>query len=462
MAEEHGAATGQHAVIGVAGDQHSAEHTNHPQAQWFATAGMGMFIHYGLPCVQGNADLSWGMVRNTIWDWQKMNRNKMVPVEYYKQAESFNPENYDPERWIAAAAKAGMRYAVLTTRHHDGYALWPSKYGELSTRTHMGGRDLVKPYIDACRKYGLKVGLYYSPPDWYFNREYTSFGFTLKLPVNPVRAWMKEQFGKDIDPEIFDESQPALDMNWQPTVIPQMPQEHKVRYAAYVRGQVMELLQSYGTIDLLWFDGTMGHDMEPAISLEEIRAIQPGIVVNPRLHGTADYDTPECEMPPARPKGWWEGCFIWNEGGWGYTRNATYKSLAWYLDLLAKHRSWEGNLLINCAPGPDGDMPPAYYERMGELTRWMQGNAQSVVDVQAGPGPDRSNVPVTVKGDMWYLHMKPGLLQAVLLEDRTPKSAVILDTGEAVPFHKGSQGTVYLALEQYQMRDQTQVIALQW
>lgn len=125
-------------------------------------------------------------MKNTPWDAGAKNKNKMTLNAYFALAEQFQPTNYHPERWLQAAKDAGFGYAVLTTRHHDGFALWPSAYGEFNTRTHLGGRDLVGEYVAACRKTGLKVGFYYSPPDWHFEREYRSWGYGTKgTPESP-------------------------------------------------------------------------------------------------------------------------------------------------------------------------------------------------------------------------------------------------------------------------------------
>jgi hypothetical protein len=127
---------------------------------WFHTAALGLFIHWG-PCSVGEVEIGWGMFKNVnppniYWP----------PEKYNALADRFNPQNYDPDKWMAAAARAGFRYAVLTVKHCDGYTLWPSNYGDFGTKQKMQGRDLVRPYVEACRKHGLKVGFYYCPADW--------------------------------------------------------------------------------------------------------------------------------------------------------------------------------------------------------------------------------------------------------------------------------------------------------
>jgi len=337
----------QHAVLGIQEERSRYERTTHPNAQWFGSAGLGLFIHWGISSVHGKIDLSWGMMANTPWDAGAENRNKTTPRDYFRLAERFRPDRYDPDRWLAPAAGAGFRYAVMTTRHHDGYAMWPSEHAEFGTGTHLGGRDLVQPYVQGCRRYGLKVGLYYSPPDWYWNRNYMSFNYgspalTAKYP-----------------------DRPDFDLDHQPATIPPKPAGWDEAYRDYVRAQVIELLTRYAPVDLLWFDGG-----PPVMTINDIRGYNPGIVVNPRMHGYGDFKTPECEMPAGPIDGWWELCETWPECSWGYETpgGESYRPLAWMLSRLKQVRRWGGNYLINVCPRPDGTLPDAYFERMAELT----------------------------------------------------------------------------------------------
>lgn len=162
-------ARAQHVAIGVNDEikKEKYERTQHPNAQWFGKAALGLFIHWGISSVHGGGDISWMMMANC---GSNSGKATLTPTDYYALADRFHPEKYDPDKWIHAAAEAGFTYAVLTTKHHDGYAMWPSAFGEIGVRKSLPGRDLVRPFVKACRKYGLKVGLYYSPPDWYYNR----------------------------------------------------------------------------------------------------------------------------------------------------------------------------------------------------------------------------------------------------------------------------------------------------
>ena len=347
----------QHSIIGnVSNQEMKFERTTHPGAQWYYNpVQLGLFIHYGISAVHGDLDISWGMMDNP--ERRAKGNGILTPREYWALAEKFNPDKYNPEDWLSAAKDAGFTYAVFTTRHHDGFSLWPSEVSDFSTKNYMGGRDLVREYVDACRKVGLKVGFYYSPPDWRFDQEYRSFmngSRTEKYPDRP---------NKDID------HQPIGDL-------PEMPVEHYDRYIAYMNAQVRELLTNYGQIDLLWFDGSV-NDISKAITIEEIRSMQPQIVVNDRLwgFGIGDYNSKfECHLPTEDPGMPWETCQIWHVGGgWSYVRNADkYRKLEITMNQYETCKKWGGNLLLNIAPRADGSVPEAYYTSVKEFGNWLK------------------------------------------------------------------------------------------
>lgn len=350
---DHKAASAEHEIIGATAVSGAFERTTHPDAQWFATAGLGVFFHWGIAATFGNTDLSWGMIEDFPWDVPTPGYHKVTPEEYYREGmKNFDPHSYDPRKWIAAAAEAGARYAVLTTKHHDGYTLWPSEDTEIGVGQSLGGRDLVAPFVEACREYGLKVGLYYSPPDWYYNRHYMSFNAKTMSPSKP--GPYKDFYLNPMD-------------KW-----PAMPPEHKKAYSEHIRKQTVELLTRYGKIDVIWFDGRgVDPDDPDPITVEEIRALQPGIVINPRMHGVGDFSTPECQIPETAPEGWWEVCHLINDHGWGYTVHP-YKSFEWIVETYRKIRSLGGNFLANAGPMPNGEMPAEYYERMKQLAEWRK------------------------------------------------------------------------------------------
>lgn len=337
------AADAQHGAIGVGG-RRSAETNHHPEAQWFGEQKLGLFVHWGISSVQGEVDLSWGMIKDKPWGGASI-----PPEQYWASAKDFQPDRYEPERYLEKVAAAGFEYAVLTTKHHDGYLMWPAEQSEFGTAIHMGGRDLVEPFIKACRNFGLKVGLYYSPPDWYFSRDYLLFDYQgLKLsgqePAEPVKG---------------------LGMSYEEKVSHASTPEFVAKRRDYIRSHIFELLKRWGRIDLLWFDGRGLPASEPAfMELDEIRERQPWIVVNDRLTGSGDYVTFECQNAEEVPDGWWEKCHLWNRGGWGYINHEKY----WdgediYRDFQHTYQAG-GNYLINAAPRPNGAMPDAFYREL--------------------------------------------------------------------------------------------------
>jgi alpha-L-fucosidase len=159
------AADAQAKTLGQA-SQRPVSANKHPDAQWFPDAGLGLFIHWGIGTVGDNGDISWGMLANKPWT-----DITVKPSIYFARAKDWKPDRMDYAKMLAQASAAGFTYAVMVTKHHDGLALWPSKFGDFGTRQFLDGRDFVKEYVAACRKHGLKVGLYYSPPDWWFDRQ---------------------------------------------------------------------------------------------------------------------------------------------------------------------------------------------------------------------------------------------------------------------------------------------------
>ena len=337
LAQQPDAVQDQHAAIGIP-QKAAAAPTNHAtDTQWYRQAGLGMFLHWGLSAVEAKHDLSWAMMANIDW-----NPDPLTPETYFKLADRFQPQRYEPERWLQAAKEAGFGYAVLTARHHDGYALWPSKYGDFSTRTHMRSRDLLRPYVEACRKVGLKVGFYYSPPDWHFNRHYMSFGYNSKGTAES----------------------PHLGTRHEPIQLRAKPAEFDAQYIQYLNGQITELLTNYGKIDLLWFDGSSGPQV---MAQTEIRRRQPGILINDRQHGAGDFTTQfEVGLPTKRPPGLWEHCFSM-VGNWGYSEPETWLPTPRLLVRLVRCRAWGGNVLANFAPRADGQMPPRYYQCLADI-----------------------------------------------------------------------------------------------
>lgn len=378
--------------------QKPAGTNRHPDARWFPDAGLGLFIHWGLASVGATGDLSWGMLANKPWKDQTV-----TPNTYYGWARQWRPERMDYDTMLGQAKDAGFTYAVMVTKHHDGFTLWPSKFGDLGTKQFLGGRDFVREFTDACRKHGLKVGLYYSPPDWWFDRQYRSF------------AW----------------SGPALDMDHQTVRLPKRPADHDAKRRTLVASHVTELLTEYGRIDQIWFDGGHGE-----ISNHEVRRLQPGIVLNRRNGGGGDYGDSEGKLPERRFTGWFETCeTCWPSTKWSYTEAAGWDTAPEVIEELVRLRAWGGNLLANLGPKGDGSVPEPALAAWAEMAEWMKHSRESVIGTGPGPFPESVNTPVTTAKGAAYLHFPPGFKDEVLWRNAPqPKKATLLRTGTAVTF----------------------------
>jgi alpha-L-fucosidase len=396
----------EHALIGV-GTGKSTSHTQNPEAQWYPDAGLGLFIHWGISSVKA-MNISWPMIPGRALakqriddpaerariirdeDWNLNGKKpEITPNQYWAMAKDFNPQNYDPDKWLKAAKDAGFTYAVLTTRHHEGFSLWPSAYDDFNTKTFMGGRDLVKDYVEACRKNGIKVGLYYSPPDWHFDRDYMNFLYHGAAKLNPEL--------------------PSLDADLKPRTTKHTKEEiaaHQAAYAKLVNGQIEELLTRYGKIDVLWFDGKPDAGTNKIISQERIRELQPGIVINPRLHGHGDFVTFERTLTATKlVSGWAEFCNTWTTA-WPHT-DQPFRAPGFVLGQLATSRSLGVNYLLGVGPMSSGEFCPAIYENMAKIRDWMKKNSVAVKLAKPLPGGETASVPATAMGSTRYLFALP-------------------------------------------------------
>jgi alpha-L-fucosidase len=412
----------EHAAIGVAASPDTFEHTTHPGAQWFPKAGLGLFLHWGIASVRA-INISWPMM-----DGRGKPGAQITPNQYWEQAQSFNPKKYDPDKWLRAARSAGFTYAVLTARHHEGFSMWPTKFGNFSTKNHMGGKDLVKPYVEACRRNGLKVGIYYSPPDWYFDRDYVNFSRREGATV-PLDADLKPRTG---------------------TPDPAKLAAHKAAYAAMVRGQIEELLTRYGKIDLLWFDGRPpGQQGDDIMPIARIRELQPAIVVNPRLHKHGDFKTYERKLTTDKvADSWAEFCNTWTNY-WPHVADAPFRAPGFVLGQFVTARALRINYLLGVGPTSDGELVSGIYDNMGVVAGWMKRNGRAVRDALPLPASETGSVPATSAGRTRFLFALPKFKDKGMFEaDRvaptdeiltlkgagTPRAVKLLADGSALPY----------------------------
>jgi alpha-L-fucosidase len=433
----------EHGQIGNAATT-STLHSSHPDAQWFPDAGLGLFLHWGISSVSA-MNISWPMIpgrplakvriksRDEIdrivrdMDYQLDGKKPVItPLDYWKMAADFNPGNYQPEVWMKKVKAAGFTYVVLTTKHHEGFALWPSAFGNFSTRNFMNSRDLLKDYVEAARKVGLKVGFYYSGPDWYFDQDYMNFLYFRVRKMNPEFP----ELGPDLKPRTGKHGVDEL-------------KRHQAEYAKLVKGQVEELLAGYGKIDLLWFDGKPPiPGGEKVITQERIRELQPGIVINPRMHGEGDFVTFERTLPgnpELGPSQWGEFCNPWN-GAWPYVKQP-YKDLNLVLTDLVRCRALGINYLLGIGPMADGNLAPEAYENMEKLGQWMRKNGEAIHATRRLDPKEEASLPAAAKGNVRYLYLVPR--EAAKAEplpitfkglSAKPESVVLLGDGKALDY----------------------------
>ncbi|MCX7799263.1 MAG: alpha-L-fucosidase [Fimbriimonadales bacterium] len=327
---------------------------------WWREAKFGMFIHWGVYAVP--ADGEW-----------HLNSHRMQVADYEKYAPRFNPVRYDAERWVRLAKAAGMRYIVITSKHHDGFALWPTKQSDWSIagRTPFR-RDPLKELAEACRKHGITLGFYHSIMDWH-HPDY--------LPRRPWETQTRPAAGADLD-----------------------------RYIDFMKAQLTELLTQYGRIGVLWFDGGWEHSADELRAKEVvamIRRLQPWILINDRINLPEDHATPEQHIPAgAMPGGrLWETCMTMNDN-WGYHRqDNNWKSTQDLVRKLCDIASKGGNFLLNVGPTELGEIPQPSVERLEQIGRWMRVNGAAIYGTTKSPlGRLPFEGRVTRKGRTLYVH----------------------------------------------------------
>jgi len=340
---------------------------------WWREARFGMFIHWGVYAIPAG---TWnGREIGNIGEWI-MNRGKIPVVDYMNMAKDFNPVKYDPEAWVLMAKNAGMKYIVITSKHHDGFALFKSDASKWNVVDHtVYGKDLLKPLAEACKKHGIKLGFYYSQAqDW----------------VNPggtaIRRLTKEGWPNP-DSVIIDAYTKEHNGHWD-------PRQEKKSFEEYIDGvavpQVKELLTNYGDLAVLWWDTPSGMTDDAATKLNSLLALQPQIITNDRLkrpNFPGDHKTPEQRIPNLKDLDGtdWETCMTMN-GTWGYkSYDKNYKSPQTLVRNLIDITSKGGNFLLNVGPTAEGEFPPESVQILEEIGKWMKTNSEAVYGTSASP-----------------------------------------------------------------------------
>jgi len=346
---------------------------------WFVHDRFGMFIHWGIYAAAARHE------------WVK-NKEEMDDARYARYFEHFDPDLYDPRAWARVAKDAGMKYAVITTKHHDGFCLWDSKYTDYKAPNTPAGRDLLRPWVEAYREAGLKIGFYHSLIDWHH-----------------------PQFPIDVNHPLRNRPDAA-----------EMNKSRDVRkYAEYLHNQTRELMTEFGKIDIVWFDfsypdrayrglpGKGRDDWQSEKLLKMVRELQPHIIVDNRLDLPAQYadvHTPE----QFQPREWvrvdgkpvvWETCQTFS-GSWGYYRDEyTWKSPEQLIQMLVNSVSCGGNLLMNVGPTARGTFDDRALAALGVYRDWMKVNSRSIYGCTQSEFAAPPDCRLTQNGKRLYLHI---------------------------------------------------------
>ena len=343
---------------------------------WFVRDRFGMFIHWGIYALGARQE------------WLKK-VEQMTDEQYQKYFDHFDPDLYDPRAWARAAKMAGMKYFVITTKHHDGFCLWDSKLTDYKATNTPYGKDVLEPMVQAFREEGLRVGFYHSLIDWH----HPQFPIDHLHPLCSYPDSAKKNESRDIR-----------------------------KYQEYLHGQARELMTRFGRVDIVWFDfsyqGGAGYpgkgrdDWGSEELVKLVRELQPEIIINNRmdLPGGADVVTPEQYQPETRPLDEdgnpqvWEGCQTFS-GSWGYHRDEeSWKSTKTLLWMLVDSVSKAGNLLLNVGPTARGEFDARAMDRLEGIGRWMRVNSRSIYGCTASEFDPPPDCRYTQNGKRLYLH----------------------------------------------------------
>ena len=386
---------------------------------WWTHDRFGMFIHWGIYAVPARHE------------WVK-NRERISDADYQKYFEHFDPDLYEPKEWAAKAKAAGMKYVVLTAKHHDGFCLWDTKHTDFKVTNTPYKKDLIKPFVDAFRAEGIRIGFYYSLIDWH----HPDFTYDSRHPNGPS------------NPEERKAANEKRDMK---------------KYQQYLKNQVTELLTQFGQIDVLWLDFSYpgengkGHqEWDAEELLKMVRKLQPNILVDNRLDLTHtdwgwDFLTPEQFMPKEWPtlRGQrvpWETCQTFS-GSWGYYRDEyTWKSVHQLVVMLIETVSKGGNLLLNVGPTARGVFDDRANERLDGLESWMKFHNRSIYGCTEAPEefqtPDNCLLTYNPQTKRLYVHVLEWPFRTLHLPEYKGKIkyAQLLNDASEIRFRENNRG----------------------
>ena len=394
--------------------------------EWFKKAKLGIFIHYGIYAV-GDVSESWSFHNGNI-----------SYEDYMKQCEGFTASNYDPKAWAELFKKAGAQYVVMTSKHHDGVALFDTKYSDLSVvKKTPAGKDLVKGYTDAVREAGMKVGIYFSLIDWSDPR-YRSVYPEGEDPKDHLKDVFATPAGGPEDPEKWEE------------------------FLKFNNDKMHELMTNYGKIDLLWFDGDWERSAKQWKAKEfkaYLESMNPEVVVNSRLRGYGDYETPEQGIPLRGPEGVWEFCTTINTS-WGYRPSDNdYKTSKQVIRMFCDCLTLGGKMLLDVGPKEDGTLDERQVKILEDLGTFIHDNEEAIYETEKGISYDHFLGGSTLSADKKVLYLfvydKPSENLCVKGIKTPVKKVSVLHTGEELSFSYtgslpwgGIPGTLWIRADQ--------------
>ncbi len=389
-----GAIEGQATNRPLSAAQKAQAATRAQRMAWWHEAKFGMFIHWGLYSVLGQHE--WAL------------EVEGVPIAQYElMAKHFQPKPNAARDWAKLAKRAGQKYMVMTTKHHEGFCHWDTKLTDYCAPKQGPGRDLVREYVDAARAEGLRVGFYYSLMDWH----------------HPDGARCKTD------------------------------EEARKSFVAYTHGLIRELMTNYGKIDVLWYDvdwPLTAEQWESERMNQMVFELQPEIIVNNRNGLPGDFSTPEQHIEASEAGRAWEACMTLNDS-WGFNRgDDSWKSTKTVVSNLATCAQGGGNYLLNIGPKPDGSVPSETVEILETVGKWLDSNGKSIYGTERGTFSWNSNANYTRRGNTlyilqnywpgetpaaaWLTYYQPGTVVAIGGLKAKVKSARLLKTGQNVPF----------------------------
>jgi alpha-L-fucosidase len=312
----------------------------------------GMFICWCPVCLKGT-EMGWS-------------RGREIPIEEYDNLyKQFNPVRYNAEEWVKIARESGMKYIVFTSKHHDGFCMWDTKYTDYNIMNAPFKRDIIKELSEACKKQGVKLGIYHSTCDWH------NPDFPLTSPGGTVKR----------DSSNLD------------------------RYTEYLKNQSVEIIKNYGPLLVMWYDVPQAFSAERGQGvIDAIRKVQPDIIVNNRTGAKGDFDTPEQRIGGFQNDRPWETCMTIARQ-WAWKPNDEVKSLEQCLHSLIRAAGGDGNLLLSVGPMADGRIEPLQVDRLKEMGQWLKKNGYAIYETRGGPFKPTDWGVSTRKGNKIYLHI---------------------------------------------------------